>query len=91
MNEAYLNDLIKKFWDPLSNKFRQVSKSDFFLIMFLVAYSDCINSWDIHFIEEPNHQILNIPIKLPTIEQFSNLQYAIDEDSMTRRIVAHII
>lgn len=74
MPESGLNEFVDSFWLPLASRVREsLSEAhNFQLLMFLMDYEGCVGTRDISFAEklestwEPR-----IPIKLPTITQFS--------------------
>ncbi|MBN3924083.1 hypothetical protein [Nostoc sp. NMS4] len=88
LSETLLHDLIRDFWLLLATKVKTANPqvSQFKLLMFLVDYDGCVDSWNIPFVErlDPTWKPDN-PVKLPEINQFSDdeltnwLEYSEDE------------
>jgi inactive STAND len=73
-SEDDLNELICKFWLPLVSSVTATKQTnDFFLLMFLVDYEGCVNTWNVTFAEEIDSAWEpHIPISLPMIKHLSN-------------------
>ncbi|MEH2123604.1 hypothetical protein [Nostoc sp.] len=74
LSEAFLQEMILKFWFPLVTKARETTRqtNQFQLFMFLVDNEGCVGSWNISFAEQLNPDWEpDTPIKLPMITEFS--------------------
>ncbi|OUL25577.1 hypothetical protein [Nostoc sp. 106C] len=86
--EDFVHEIIKDFWLPLTTKIREVASpsNQFKLLMFLLDYEGCTNSWNFSFAEQLDlNWNPNKPVKLAKIEEFSGdeltnwLEYEADE------------
>jgi hypothetical protein len=75
--EAFLEDLLRKFWTPLASRAWEMRKpeSSYCLLMFLVDYDGRVGNWTIPFAQqlETSWQP-TIPVKLPALGEFTKLE-----------------
>lgn len=74
MGEAYLQELIRKFWCPLVNLVQasQLFNKQFQLLLFLIDYTGESSQWDIKFADQVDDSWRpSLPIKLPKLQTLS--------------------
>jgi inactive STAND/TIR domain len=75
MPETTLSELIDNFWLPLVSKVHEQPSpaSKFKLLMFLIDYEGCVESWEVPFTEKLNSNWHpHSPVRPPIIAEFSN-------------------